>query len=71
MISSLGGKGVEGKRILLVTIVVEKQKEFILRKKNFSTSRSLDLLREKSILRCEITFRDHKNLQRRTRKKNN
>jgi hypothetical protein len=46
MISSLGGKGVAGKRILLVTIVVEKQKEFILCKKSFSASRSQDLLRE-------------------------
>jgi hypothetical protein len=46
MISSLGEKGVAGDRIFLVTIVVEKQKEFILRKKSFSTSRSQDLLRE-------------------------
>jgi hypothetical protein len=46
MIPSLGRKGVVGERILLVTTVVEKQKEFILRKKSFSTSRSQYLLRE-------------------------
>jgi hypothetical protein len=46
MISSPSGKGVAEERILLVTTVVEKQKEFILRMKSFSMSRSQDLHRE-------------------------